>query len=214
MKYKILTVLALSIPLTTFADYNDLSASHHPIYMGVETGYGSTTWGYLVAPDENAALSFTTPIAVSEGGTIWGLLLGYEFSPNFGLEGSYTHYPNAKIHFDESSMFAYDNDDLTEFTTETETVSIIGKFMLYIPKTQIRAVSSFGIANIHREDMVYENWTLSPKFGVGLNYNLNTHLMVEVGINYTAGYAVTELEPTDDFTPFLYSGYLHLNWRV
>lgn len=217
MNYKIIAALALSIPITAFAYDKDLiiskEANRHPVYMGVETGYGSTTWGYLVPPEENAALTLSTPTSVAEGGAIWGILLGYEFSPHFGIEGSYNHYPNATIKFDETSIFTFDHDDITEFTTKTDCVSLITKFMLYIPNTQIRAVSSVGISNVHRSDILFDSWSLSPTFGLGFNYDLNAHVMVEIGANLTTGYAIAELDPVENFVPFLYSGYLHLNWR-
>lgn len=216
MKNYKLFIASLLLPLTTHAA-QDLAIhqepNFHPIYMGVETGYGSTTWGYLVPAEEDAAMAFSTPTAVHEGGVIWGLLLGYEFSPNFAIEGSYTRYPNAEIEFDDMSLFAFEHDDVTEFSTETESVSLIGKFMLYLPNTKIRAVSSVGIANVHRADFIFNSWTLNPKFGVGFNYSLNQHVVAEVGITYTAGYAVTELSPAENFIPFLYSGYLHLTWH-
>src|SRR5580704_3010632 len=87
----------------------------HPFYMGVTGGYGRTTWEGLVPPPgkQNLAMAMSTPIYVSEGGALWGLFAGYEFLPSFALEVSYLRYPNAKVTFDEMSIFTFMLDGIT-----------------------------------------------------------------------------------------------------
>ena len=85
--------------------------------------------------------------------------------------------------------------------------------MLFIPKSGVRAYSSFGAAGIHREDVLYDHWHLSPTFGIGLNYNFTPHVMGTLGANYTAGYGEAQLNPTDVYFPFLYSITLQLAYR-
>lgn len=194
---------------------SDSDKYRYPTYAGLTFGYGATTWGYLIPPDENAAMNLSTPNKVSENGTLWGFFLGYEFNPNFALEASYMHYPEAKVYFDPSSLFTFDNDGLSGFTSHTQSIAIVGKFMIPIPRnTNFRAYSSAGAAGVHRDDIVNNSWTVSPNFGVGFTYLITARVMAELGIVYTAGDAISELNPADSFIPFLYSGFLRLALRV
>lgn len=186
---------------------------HYPIYVGITGGYGETTWGNLVPKEANVALSVSTPLRVNEGGGMWGVYAGYEVIPYFAFEASYMRYPNADLYFDEMSLFSFFHDNVMEFTTRTETVSLIGKIMLIIPHTNIRAYSSFGAAEVHRFDAYVNRWRLSPTFGAGFNYNFNKRLMMELGTEYVAGYGQSELDPSTHYIPFLYSVFLRLAYR-
>ena len=74
--------------------------------------------------------------------------------------------------------------------------------MLIIPNTQMRFYSSAGAANVHREDMIVDEWRVSPTFGVGFNYHISEHLMGELAGNYTAGFGESQLNPTYTYFPF------------
>ncbi len=205
-------IFSIMIIKSSFAADNKFT---HPFYIGVTGGFGSTTWAGLVPTEENKnlALSLSTPLKVTEGGGVWGFFGGYELSKFFAIEASYTKYQDAKIEFDEFSIFSFNNNGLTEFTTQTETVNLIGKVMLIIPKTDIRLFSSAGAAAVRRKDIIYNDWRASPTFGAGLNYNFTPHIMTEFGANYTAGYGEAQLSPTDSYLPFLYSIFLRLGLR-
>lgn len=201
-----------------FSDNAPLIESKYrfPGYLGVTCGYGATTWGYLIPPngDEGDVMSLTTPTRVSENGTLWGLYGGYEFNHTFALEAAYMHYPTAKVYFDESSLFTFENN-LAGFVTHTQALSFVGKFMIVIPRnTNFRLYSSVGIAGIHRDDLMNNVWKLSPKFGVGLTYLITEHMMAEIGIEYLAGDGVSELNPAESFIPFLYAGFARLAMRL
>ena len=191
------------------------TAMIHPAYVGVLGGYGSTTWQGLVPSNENMndAMLMSTPTEVHEGGALWGVVAGYEFSPFFALEANYMHYPDAHIYFDKDSLFAFENNDMIELNTVTQTVSLYARVMLNIPKTNLRLYSSAGVAGVQRKDLVDSDWRTSPTFGVGLNDNLNEHLLAEIGSTYTAGYGEAELNPAKDFIPFLYSVFAKLAYR-
>src|SRR3990167_6469109 len=188
----------------------------YPFYLGITGGYGATTWEGLVPSkdNQNFAISMSTPQYVTEGGAIWGVVAGYEFVPYFALEAEYVRYPNATVTFDPSSLFTFEHDGLTAYVTHTETVSLMGKIMLIIPSTDIRAYSSLGVAEVHRSGLVNEGWITSPTFGAGFNYNFTDHVMSEFGANYTAGRGESELSPADDYFPFLYSVFLRLAYRL
>lgn len=188
---------------------------YYSTYVGFQGGAGSTTWQGLVPAynNQNGALIVSTPTHVNEGGGVWGFYGGYELSPYFALEASYLNYPEATVFFDKDSLFAFDNNAKTALTTKAETVSIVGKFMLVIPHTYIRAFSNAGVAVVQRKDEVYNAWTCSPTFGVGLNFNFTERVMGEVAFSYTAGYGESEISPVNSYIPFLYAVILKLGYR-
>lgn len=184
-------------------------------YIGVIGGYGSTTWDGLVPSvgKQNEAMNMSTPISVEEGGAVWGLFAGYEFSSYFAVEANYMKYPNARVTFAPGSLFAFDHDEVNEFSSSTDLLSLMGKIMLIIPQTNFRAYSSFGVADLHRKDMVLEDWRVSPSFGVGLIYPLSEHFMASLSGDYTAGFGESQLSPADSYFPFLYSVTARLAYR-
>ncbi len=186
-----------------------------PGYLGVTCGYGATTWGYLIPQDgDNTAMNLSTPIRVAENGTLWGLYGGYEVNHTFAFEAAYMHYPTAKVYFDPASLFTFENN-LAGFVTHTQAISLVGKFMIVIPRnTNFRVYSSVGAAGIHRDDLLNNIWKLSPKFGVGLTYLITEHMMAELGIEYLAGDGVSELNPANSFIPFLYAGFGRIAMRL
>jgi len=190
------------------------SKSQYSFYIGALGGYSSTTWQGLVATEENqsAAMMLSTPIKVDEGGAAWGFLAGYEFNPFFAFEANYMRYPDAKVTFDSTSLFCFNHNGQTVLNTLTETLSMMGKVMLYVPHTKLRIYSSAGAANVHREDIVVNDWRLSPTFGVGVNYHVNERLTAEIGGNYTAGFGESQLNPAETYFPFLYSITLRLGY--
>lgn len=198
----------------TFAEFTDLEK--HPFYLGVIGGYGETTWQGLVPAkkNQNPALMLSTPIRVEEGGTTWGVLVGYEFTPNFAIEANYLRYADAQVHFDESSIFSFLHNGQTTLTTQSELAGLMGKLQVPIPHTKIRLFSSVGVAGVHRKDIVVNDWNAGPTFGAGANYALTEHLMAELAGSFTAGYGESQLSPVDTYYPFLYSVGVHLIYRI
>lgn len=209
----IICVLAFLYELPSYASELSDNKFRHPFYVGLEGGYGSTTWGHLTPLNPDVATNLSTPTNVSEGGGVWGLFGGYEFLPQFALEANYMHYQAARLYFDPYSVFTNDYDGRTELTSRTESVSLMAKIMLIIPRSTIRAYSSVGVGVVHRYDAIKNIWRPNPAFGAGLNYNLTDHWMTEIGINYIAGYGEAELNPAKDFVPFVYSAFARLAYR-
>jgi|GEM_PF-762208 len=215
MKLKLSILLLLFLALiakTNYAATQDIFG--YPIYLGLSGGYGSTTWQGLVPSqnDQNSALQISTPTSIKEGGLVWGAFAGYEFIPFFALEGSYLRYPNASVNFSSKSLFSFQNGQ-TSFTTHTEVMALQAKLMVLIPHTLLRAYSCLGPAGVHRWDAISNLWRLSPNFGVGLSYNFTPRIMGEFGASYTAGWGKSELNPSQDYIPFLYSAFLRLGYR-
>lgn len=209
MKKILLLVLYFSCG-TVFSQYSTIEYKDlfkYKFYAGGIGGSGYTTWGGLVPSEDNqsSAMSLSTPVHVSEGGWLWGLFLGYEVTPFFAFEANYMDYPKAVITFDENSLFAFDRNGLTSFTSNTKVGSVMAKVMLIIPKTSMRLYSAAGVASVWRIDEVNNAYRISPSFSFGVNLNINEKVMIEFGTNYTAGYGESEINPTEDYIPFVYS---------
>ena len=190
----------------------EVNKGRHPFYVGGFGGFGSSTWYGLVPSrkNSNGAIMMSTPTDAEEGGHVWGGVFGYEFIPYFAVEASYTQYADAIITFDQMSIFSFKHNGLHSFVSHTDAVSFMGKAMFFIPNTLVRVFSSAGVADVHRRDMLLDQWKLSPTFGFGVNFHLTPSLMGEVGGNYTAGYGESQLNPTQTYIPFLYSMTLRL----
>ena len=178
----------------------------NPWFVGGVVGYGSTTWQGLVpeTSKQNAALNLSTPIDAEEGGVAWGIVGGVEAFKNFHLQLDYMHYPRATVYFDPDSLYSINNNDSTEFSSETYTWSVQGKFLVPWRDTNIKFFASGGAAWIARRDDLLKEDTASPTFGIGVNYTFNSHIMSEIAFTYTSGNGQSELNPAEHFIPFLY----------
>lgn len=187
-----------------------------PLYLGANGGFGSTTWKGLVPTTDhrNVALNISAPTNVQEGGGVWGGVLGFEFWPAFAIEANYLVYPRAEVFFAEDSLFAFENDGTIQLSSDTETVSLMGKILLTLPRTKLRAYSSIGVGWIHRKDWLTDLWLVTPSFGAGFNYPIHSHWMTELAVNYMSGYGESELNPARSYIPFLYAVYFRLAYRV
>lgn len=186
------------------------------LYIAVASGYGMTTWGKLV-PDgssQSYALTFSMPKAVKEGGSSWGLFAGLVLLPCFDLELGYIHFPDARIAFDSSSLFTFEHNGLTSFTSQTESFSLMGKFKILIPHTRVSVFSSLGLAELHRKDQIINQWIFSPAFGTGISYPLSDRFSTELAANFITGQGTVELSPTEHYFPFVYALFLRLAYRL
>ncbi len=208
------SLFSASVPVPTSTGTSSLTADH-PFYLGLGSGVGSTTWYGLVptGKNQNSAIQLSTPIRVNEGGTIYGFFAGYEISPHFAIEATYWQYPDAEVIFSEDSLFAYDHDDRTQFRSSTYNIGLIAKLLIDIPNTPAHLFSGAGIARIYRSDEITNQSRLSGTFVLGLSYDFTAHWTGQLGINYTAGYGESALNPANGYIPFLYSGYLGLAYR-
>jgi hypothetical protein len=209
------SLCTLTMSVRTFAADTSNNIFKYPYYVGVEAGYGTTTWSGLVPTgnNKNGAMIISTPTNVEEGGLVGGIFTGIELIPYFAVEANYMRYPNAKVNFGADSLFAFDHNGRTSLNTHTDTLSVMGKFMVLVPRTTVRAYASAGPAFIHRWDELNNNRRVTPTFGLGVNYNINSHIMTELAGNYTAGYGESELNPSEDYMPFLYSVFLRIAYR-
>lgn len=204
--------------LACFASTPNTNFSKYHWYAGGLLGFGTTTWASLVADpsfdEEYNGLVQSVPIDVVEGGAIYGGFAGYEFNPYFAIEAAYMHYPNSIIRFEPVYSFFVDDYRVSEFTSQTETVNLLAKVMVFIPGTNgVRFYSGIGGAGVHRKDIVIDAWKLTPTFALGFNYNFTDHIMAELAGTFTAGYGEPRLDAARGYFPFLYSGLAKLAYR-
>lgn len=188
----------------------------HPFSLGFMAGYGTTSWAGLVPAKDNQApaLSLSTPIDANEGGAAWGIFMGYELTPYFGLEGSYMQYPDAVVSFSDDSLFAFDHDGLNHFSTKTSVLSLIGRILVTVPNTKLRLYSGTGVASVHRKDILKDDSLITPNFVFGATYHIQPQVLAEVGAYFTVGYGEANLQPANEFIPFLYSLMLKVAYLV
>lgn len=193
----------------------------HPFSLGIMTGYGSTTWGNLVGKHDPEATQFTIdalndvmPIEANEGGAAWGMFLGYEFSPFFGLEGSYIQYPKATVRFKSGGAFSARHGGLNHFSTKTSTLSLLGRVLINIPNTKVRIYSGTGVASLKRKDVLRDDSIITPNFVLGANYRIEPQVLAEIGAYFTVGHAEVTNESVNEFIPFLYSLMLKVAYLV
>ncbi len=215
---KIIGVLIIVLPLSTLAYATESVVTNdrfiNPFYLGINYGFGSTTWGALVPRParQNSAMSWSVPKNVIEGGAVYGFIAGYEISPFFAVEAAYSHYPRAHITFSEDSFLTADWGP-TELVSSTNAYSLIAKVMMQVPKTYWRVYSDAGLAVVHRRDAIYNYHRTTATFGIGGNYIFSKNWMAEFGGTYTAGYGESELDPAEDYMPFLLSFTLRIAYR-
>lgn len=228
--FSVISVCTISFADVTTPTY--IRYGHHPFYIGGLLGYGSTDWSHIVAScDPNSTdtrceddVPDSVPTSAGDSGATVGLTMGYEIQPHFAFETSFIRYPTTRITFTN----AYNNLPLdsgtpipapfdingnASFDSYTYVYDVIGKFMVGIMDTSIRAFADAGMAVTYRSDPLNTFSRVNPTFGVGLDYVFAEHWMVDGEFQYVAGYAKSNLTPATTYSPFLYSTNLVLAYR-
>lgn len=192
---------------------DDKSAfSKYPFYFGGTLGFGDTNWGGLVDPNAvNDGSDSSTPVKAKASGIVWGLMAGYELNNYFAIQGNYQHYPTSQLFFDEYNFY-YPNESIV-LESQTETYSMVGKFMVPIFNTGFRLFSDLGPAYTRRSDDLANINQWAAQFGGGINYNITPRFLAEINFTYTTGWGVSDTEPAYEYVPFLYSINFGLAYR-
>lgn len=226
MKFLKSLLLVLSVLLSTISLAEGtptyLRYGSHPFYIGGLLGYGSTDWSQMTAncggnEDCESDVEASVPTAAGDSGAVIGLTMGYEVQPHFAFETSFMRFPTTKVTFTGAINYpaSYPFNDLgnASYNSYTYAYDFIGKFMVPIMNTSIRAFADAGMAITHRTDPLNTFFHVNPTFGVGLDYVFAEHWMVDGEFQYIAGYAKTNTTPAVSYSPFLYSLHLVLAYR-
>lgn len=187
-----------------------LKNAKHPFYAGVLLGYGSTDWDRLSSSD--LLVNISTLKKADDDGLAWGLFAGVDIIPHFGLEFDYTRFANTTIQLSPFTIYNVPTNKLT-FTSKTELYSLIGKFMVPIPHTPIRAFADAGVGFTHRSDILANTVHVGPTFGAGFNMNIGPRVLAEIGFQYTTGFGRSGEKPVIDYVPYTYTAHFKLAYR-
>lgn len=195
---------------------------HHPAYVGLLGGFGSTDWSMLVADCNNPWGTFgsscsstvpsSAPIQAGDKGFVWGAVVGYEIQPHFALEAAYEDFPNTTVVFGDENFY---NASMSAFSfvSQTDAYSLVGKFMVQIANSGVRGFANAGAALTHRSDMLNNIYHFTPTFGFGFDYVFRRHWMFVTGFQYYCGYGEANLTPAVNYIPFLYSLHVVMAYR-
>lgn len=179
------------------------AVKNDPFYLGFTVGRGSTNWSGMV--DKHAITDdsdLSVPVRAEDTGFVWGGMAGYEFSPLFAVEFNYRHYSTSELHFDDMNQYF---ETAQNMPSRTQSINLVAKVMVPIFRTGFRFYSELGPAYTYRRDVLANTGHMAAAFGGGFNLNITTHLMTQIGFNYTTGYGKSETAPVKDYFPFLYS---------
>lgn len=210
LKKILISIFLISIFSTSLA--NGTQVFQPFFYLGPSLGYGSTTWGMLVTTDEMA--SYSAPIAAKDDGGVIGGVMGYQFTPSFGLEADYMHFSDSMVTFGAYSIYCDGMcpDDFT-IRSKTSALSIFGKFTIPFAK-YFAAFANAGVAVIFRKDEFANKAHAGGVFGVGLEYFFSKYVMTQLAFQFYTGYGKSESEPALDFIPFLWQIHAIIAYRV
>lgn len=184
-----------------------INTAFHPAYVGIMLGYGNTNWDQMISQDLSSSKS--TPISAGGSGVAEGLMAGYSLSRYFALEGDFTHYPEANLVFAANSVY----QPLTQTDSKTNSYALFGKFMLPLGNSGFSPFSEIGPGYVQRNDDLAQKGHFGGAFGVGVDYNINSRWMTELGLQYYTGYGDSTLKPAYDYMPFLYTINLRIAYR-
>lgn len=193
--------------------------THHPFYMGVLVGYGSTDWSELTAncsglnPSQCDQVRDAAPVSAGDFGAVWGVTAGYEVQPHFAFEASFINFPETKVKFSDANSYPQFNYTSATMVSHTYAFDVIGKFMVRIMDTGVRAFADAGMAVTHRHDVLANLYRINPTFGIGFDYVFHPHWMLDGEFQYIAGYDQATLTPAIDYSPFLFSIHLVIAYR-
>jgi hypothetical protein len=197
----------------------------NPVYIGVLGGWGSTDWRMLVPKCHGTKNDITNcknlidasaPLSAGDSGFIWGATAGYEIQPHFAIEGTVIRFPDTTITFNKVYNFYTKLNNIDDETIRSITWAyyLVAKFMVQIGNTPIRGFANAGPELTYRKDILADCVRINPTFGVGLDYLVAAHAMVEIGFQYIAGYGESNTKPASCYIPFLYSLHLKLMARI
>ncbi len=189
-----------------WANFDCIPPAEHPFYIGGILGYGNTNWQQMISQD--GASSSSTPVSGGGSGVAEGLFFGYELTSHFAVEANYMHFPTADIQFSPGNLYG-----ISSMTSHTNEYTLMGKFMVPLGYSKLKAFSEVGPAYVQRSDVLADKGHVGAGFGVGLDYNITPRWMTELGFQYYTGFGTSELEPVYDYIPFLYTVNLRLAYR-
>ena len=209
-------ICVVSLIMLLLSASSTYSSSIPDYFIGVSSGFGSTTWSQIVTPPNHpkdpssqynpAVLS--APIGAKEGGMVWRLITGKMLLKNFSIQAEYTHFPKATFTIDAFSLYPQFKGKTTptHVGTKTDSIDLIAKYIVTDPwmKT-VDTFADIGVSYTRRRDMLDRGGSFGAEFGLGIDYELNLKYVITADIQVNTGFGKSELLPADDYVPFVYS---------
>jgi len=211
MKTKSLLLSLLLLLAAAAASAEQPVKDTRSLYVGGTLGYGSTDWNQLTCQtcDPDDFLLASVPKSADDSGLAWGFFAGYQINPNFTMELAYTRFARTSVYFVDDNLY-----DLTTLNTNTSSVTLVGKVLVPIMSSGVSGFADAGIAVIHRSDVLTNVSRVEPTFGIGAMYDLSKRILGEIGFQFTPGFGRSEIDPVNDYVPFVYVLYARLAYRV
>lgn len=199
---------------TIFADLpscNPDAKMPHGFYLGPSVGYGSTNWSFLTT-EPNSPAAAASPISADDSGLVYGVIMGYQLSNYFAIEGDYMHYPLSHITFEAYSDYWPDSDSNVTISSNSQQIGLYLK--LFVPFQFLgntRVFSGIGIEDTMRFDsLAAQNNRIGGIFTGGLIHFFTNKIAAETAFDYSTGAGKASAYPAYYYTPFLYQAHFVL----
>lgn len=202
-------VCSISAALAGGSSAKESIEAKRPFYLGVLGGYGHTTWGELISPEQSWLVLQSTPISTRDNGFVWGFLGGYNFTPNFALEATFVKFHDSDVYFLENSFYT----PVDQYRTKTHVFTLVGKFIVPMSRLKISPYANAGLSLTHRKDILANKYRVGAAFGVGAMKDISDRVTFDLNFQYITGYGMSELKPALDYIPFLLSAQARLLYR-
>jgi hypothetical protein len=216
-KYSYFIILSSLIANAIYADGMAAPFALQPdlkFYAGIGAGYGDTNWDQLVNTT-SPLVQTSAPDGATSGGMTFETFLGYKITPYFAIEGRFTRYPQATIHFAHLTWQSFNKDlppspianpyGFYNFTTNTNAYAFVGKFIVPItPLPGVDAYADSGLNYTQRSDVLTNSGVYEPTFGAGIEWRFAYRFNTALEFEYVPGIGDTTELPATTYMPFLY----------
>ncbi|MEM1244154.1 MAG: outer membrane beta-barrel protein, partial [Pseudomonadota bacterium] len=176
---------------------------------------GDTDWNQ-VGNDTDETVAINSLDTAKDSGLAWGVIVGYQFSKLFAVEGNFTRFARTTVNLDPLTIYQFPPYNLKElsFKSSTETYLLLFKVMVpFAFNNNLNFMVNVGFGSILRSDPLRKTSRLAPSFGAGFNYDMTKRVFSEVGFQYTPGFGRATETPLIDYIPFVYSIHYKLGLR-
>lgn len=185
---KILALLLASAAITT-------GAHAATAYNTSTTAANANTWGYpgqAYAGIKVGQLDGDLDNADTDKATAYGIVLGYQFDPNWGMEGEYVGTDDADVTFKTNvGDVKGDYDAKTyglygTYTYNFENTPVYAKGRLGIARTEVKGDADIVDTNLVKAKYKSESKDTSLAGGLGLGYHAASNVDLEANYDYAS----------------------------
>lgn len=221
----ILSLISVTSVWADDSDYPD-----YKFYVGGGLGYGNTGWTELVDYNNDPLTDLSAPTSAQTGGLSYEGFIGYNVAENFAIEARYTQYPQATLGFAHLNLGELIDELIHEnlpipyipvpnfygvyrLPTNLGAYGLVGKFFIpAFPKYHIKAFMTLGADYTVRQDQLGTVTSLSPTFGMGMDWRFSRRFKATAEFEYVTGNGASTANPVVQYVPFLYNFDIRLSY--